>query len=89
MIIEANDHIKKQEVKLTDLPTDWKEFGQTLLTQKIGKKWLDECKTAILKVPSSIINEECNYLINSKHPDFKQIKLLKTELFIFDMRIKT
>lgn len=88
MIIEVDNSVKNQIVKLKELPADWKEFGQTLLTQRIGEKWLKENKTAVLQVPSSIIEEECNYLLNIKHPDFKKITLTKTEVFSFDNRLK-
>jgi RES domain-containing protein len=42
----------------------------------------------VLKVPSAIIASEANYLINTSHPDFEQVKLLGTEDFVFDPRIK-
>jgi RES domain-containing protein len=74
MIIEVPDSVKKQIVKLDDLPADWRE--------------LNKAQTAILQVPSSIIEEEVNYLINPQHPDFKKIKLSKTDRFLFDLRIK-
>jgi len=88
MIIEVPDSVKKQIVKLDDLPADWREFAQMPLTQSIGEEWLNKAQTAILQVPSSIIEEEVNYLINPQHPDFKKIKLSKTDRFLFDLRIK-
>ncbi|MNV74757.1 hypothetical protein D3C71_1680060 [compost metagenome] len=54
----------------------------------MGENWITEGKSAVLKVPSSIIPAEYNYLINPQHPDFKLIKLLKSESFVFDKRIK-
>jgi RES domain-containing protein len=46
-------------------------------------------ETAVLKVPSSIITKEHNYLINQNHRDFKYIKLIAIEDFDFDPRIKS
>jgi RES domain-containing protein len=88
MTIEVPDSVRKQIVKPDDLPADWKEFAQMPLTQSIGEKWLGEAQTAILQVPSSIIEEEANYLINPHHPDFRKIKLLRIDPFLFDVRIK-
>lgn len=88
MTIQFDDNIKKEKIELKDLPEDWKEFHQMPVTQAIGEKWISENKTAIIEIPSSIIEEEVNYLINPKHPDFKFIKLIKTDPFIFDQRIK-
>lgn len=88
LTIEVPDSVKKEIVKLNDLPFDWREFHQMPLTQSIGENWLNKAQTAILQVPSSIIEEEVNYLINPQHPDFRKVKLLNTGKFVFDMRIK-
>lgn len=88
MTIEIDDQIKKEKILLNDLPDNWKEFEQMPLTQALGGKWISKNKTAILEVPSSVIDDEVNYLINPKHPDFEFIKLIKTDPFMFDKRIK-
>ncbi len=88
MTIEIPDDLCILTVELKNLPGDWTEFHHMPITQKIGEDWVREAKSAILKVPSSIINAEYNYLINPLHPDFKSVRLLKAETFIFDKRIK-
>lgn len=88
MTIEIPDELKKDFVDHRQLPDNWREFQQMPLTQAIGEKWITDGKTAIIQVPSAIIEEEVNYLLNPQHPDFKKIKLLRTEMFVFDVRIK-
>lgn len=88
MTIKIPDNISISHIKVADLPPDWQDFNQMPLTQSIGEKWITEKKSAILAVPSSIIDEEINYLINPGHDDFKKIKLVKTMPFAFDQRIK-
>jgi RES domain-containing protein len=88
MTIDAPDKLKITTIKLNDLPPNWSEFHQMRLTQTIGENWIRERKTAILAVPSSIIEEEFNYLLNPKHEDFGAIKLIRSIPFIFDQRIK-
>jgi len=58
------------------------------IAQGLGERWAKENETAILQVPSSIISEEINYLINPNHKNFEKIKLIKTQPFVFDKRIK-
>jgi RES domain-containing protein len=53
----------------------------------IGDEFCKTKKSLILKVPSSIITEECNCLINPKHIAFKKIKILNSKPFIFDQRL--
>lgn len=43
--------------------------------------------SAVLAVPSVIIPQETNYLLNPQHPDFKKIKIGKPEDFGFDPRL--
>lgn len=88
MTIEIPDDIYIISINLKQLPADWTEFHNVPLTQALGEEWIIAQKAVVLKVPSSIIPAECNYLINPQHPDFKFIKLLKSEPFVFDKRIK-
>jgi RES domain-containing protein len=88
MTIEISDSIKTEIIKPDSLPGDWKEFYRMPFTQAIGERWVEDNKTAVLQMPSSIIDGELNFLLNPSHPDFKHIRLIKTEPFLFDTRIK-
>lgn len=88
MTIEIPDDLLVLTIQQKKLQKGWTEFYQMPITQKMGEDWINEAKSAVLSVPSAIINAEYNYLINPKHPDFKSIKLLKSEIFVFDKRIK-
>lgn len=50
--------------------------------------WYQRRPSAILEVPSSIIPHEYNYLLNTRHSDFKAIRILRREDVEFDSRIK-
>lgn len=45
--------------------------------------------SAVLEVTSSIIPNEYHYILNTRHPDFKAIRILRREDFDFDPRIKS
>lgn len=78
-----------QEVKIKDLPSNWNSWPPILATQTIGDDFVFENKAVILKVPSSIVPQEFNYLINPNHPDAKMIKIITKTPVIFDPRLKT
>ena len=59
------------EVDVNSLPTDWQKQTAYPLMQSIGRQWLLEQQTPILKVPSAIISVEFNYILNPQHPDLK------------------
>jgi RES domain-containing protein len=67
---------------------DWAEFENYYQSQEVGDEWAKSLRTCVLRVPSAIIKNEYNYLINPQHPDFSLIKILKIEDFDFDMRLK-
>lgn len=56
-------------------------------TQAMGNHWLDEAKGLALRVPSAVIPEEHNYLLNPAHPNFDQIEIGPAEPFAFDSRL--
>lgn len=53
-----------------------------------GDNWIRALSSAVLIVPSAIIPEEKNYLINPNHPDAASVKFTKIRRFSYDARIK-
>jgi RES domain-containing protein len=68
--------------------SDWAELENYHQCQLIGDEWIKSQRTCILRVPSAIIKNEYNYLINPQHPDIHRIKIIELEDFEFDMRLK-
>lgn len=56
-------------------------------TQFIGSEFIKNNESLILKVPSSIITEEHNFLINPLHKNFTKAKILDSKEFNFDHRL--
>jgi RES domain-containing protein len=72
---------------MESLPKEWRNYPPSTKTQKIGDIWAEESRSVVLKVPSVVIKEEFNYLINPGHSDFKKISIGKPEGFSFDPRL--
>ncbi len=68
-----------EEIK--SLPDGWDADPAPEMTKNIGTDWLLSGRTAVLKVPSSIIKVQFNYVFNPLHPDFKKIKVHPPEEF--------
>jgi RES domain-containing protein len=85
--IEIADTAKVTEVDVAHLPQDWFQLPGYPITQKIGGDWYDAKSTLLMKVPSSIIQSEFNYVLNTQHPDFiGQVKLVAVKDFFWDNR---
>ena len=70
------------------LPDNWSASPAPIEIQKIGDAWAHSETSLILRVPTSVLPLEFNYLINIEHSDFDQIKLGKPQKFKFDERLK-
>lgn len=87
--IDIPDDVAIQEVTINDLPLDWDSKPPGRFTQQIGDAFVYHSDTAVLKVPSSIVPQEYNYLINPLHPDAKKITVVRSYRLQFDSRMKT
>jgi len=57
------------------------------ITRNLGDRWLAEGKTCLARVPSVIISETWNYLLNPKHPQAAQVKIVSATRQQYDRRI--
>jgi len=58
------------------------------ICQQIGNEWYESRTSPILKVPSAVLPDASNYILNTLHPDFSAIKLLRVTPLIPDERIE-
>lgn len=83
--IELPDSVSRQHVDEARLDTGWAHRIE--LTQAVGDDWLQEASAAVLLVPSALLPETNNLLINPRHADAVQLKLLGTIGFPLDERL--
>jgi RES domain-containing protein len=68
-------------------PSDWFSLPIAEPSQQVGKKWLEEMSGVVLQVPSSVVPQECNYLINPLHPKFSRLEIGPPQTLHIDQRI--
>lgn len=88
MVIEIPSKTPFYEVKLSELPEGWRSFRNYVECQQIGDDWFDRSEFLYMKVPSAVVMENCNIVINSFHKDYKKVKLLDVLHFYPDSRLK-
>lgn len=69
------------------LPENWSASPPPLDIQRIGDEWAETLASVVLKVPTSVLPVEFNYLINVGHPEFSKVKFGKPQTFTFDERL--
>lgn len=56
-------------------------------TQRIGDAWLQSNRSLTLAVPSALIPEEPNFLLNPRHSEFDRLQIGSVEAFALDPRL--
>jgi RES domain-containing protein len=69
------------------LPADWRAYPAPAELQSLGNSWITSKTSAVLEVPSALVETESNYLINPLHPDFGSLIIESSEPFDFDPRL--
>ena len=63
------------ELSGADLPEDWNSRPISPSTRVIGDRWVKEQSSAVLRLPSIVVPDEFNYLLNPVHPHFAKIEI--------------
>jgi RES domain-containing protein len=71
-----------------ELPARWRTCPPPEALQDLGSQWAERGETAVLSVPSVVITEERNYLLNPGHTDFAEIVVGAPRPFSFDPRMR-
>ncbi len=81
------DNIATQKMMFTSLLPGWDAPDTRPFTKKTGDAFLSDKKNLLLEVPSVLIPEEINYVLNPLHKEMKQVKLINKRRIYFDKRI--
>ena len=74
-------------IRPEELPPGWQ--SQLEVTRDLGTAWLQKRGIPLLRVPSAIVPETANLLLNPTHPDAKKFKITEAFAYPFDVRLKT
>ena len=85
--IEINTKVTAKIISVNSLPANWKEFPAPNHLAAIGSKWIVENVSLVLQVPSVLVEDEYNILINPSHSDIKYAKIKNVKKYAFDKRI--
>jgi len=83
MKAEAPDDLPKMH--FSALSEDWRH--NETASRTLGDEWLGQNQTALLEVPSAILPETFNLLLNPLHPDAARVRVLWHEAYPFDERL--
>lgn len=69
------------------LPDKWRDYPPPPELQRFGDDWVAAGRSAVLRVPSAVVEHEYNYLLNPSHPEFANVSIGDPQPFQFDPRL--
>jgi RES domain-containing protein len=69
------------------LPNGWQDHPSPDFLKTIGDYFIKSGRHLALKMPSVVMPEEHNYLINPVHPDFNKVKIVSQKPIKMDERL--
>jgi RES domain-containing protein len=86
--IQVPDEVWARRAELpAPLPVGWNAVPEGMVSRNLGSAWIAAHNAALLLVPSVILEEEHNVLINPAHPDARKLKAVKLRRFLYDPRV--
>lgn len=86
VLAEIPDGVSRRSIASASLPANWRRSPAPPELARIGDRFIDEARSAILLVPSALVPSEFNCLINPRHPEFPKIRIHTIEPFAYDGR---
>ena len=83
--IEIPDENEVAEISYKKIKKNWEQEPD--YTQWLGDQFLQNKQNLVLKVPSAIVPQESNFLLNPLHVKFKKIRIVSSELLQLDKRL--
>ena len=75
-------------IPMSSLPKSWTNQPAGAATVEIGDRWCKERSSAVLTVPSVLVPEEQNYLLNPLRQDYAKLQIKRVRDFQFDPRFR-
>ncbi len=85
--VDIPDGLTIREVRKEELTREWRRQPGPQELRDIGTAWAESGETVVLQVPSAVVPEEHNFLLNPRHPEFGRLAIGDPEPFEFDERL--
>ena len=75
------------ELRDDDVPADWRARPTSWSARTVGDAWLAQRASVALTVPSVLVPQERNLLLDPEHPHFAEVRIGAPQRFRFDERL--
>jgi len=87
--VEIPDKLIEAAVRFDPLEhVGWDAIPEGMVSLEAGEAWTRRGDSAVMIVPSAIVPEEMNYLINPRHADSAAVTARKIRRWTYDLRLR-
>jgi RES domain-containing protein len=87
--VDVDDVVWAARSTLEAPAVGWDAVPPGRVSVETGEKWLASGSSALLAVPSVIVPEEFNVLINPRHADAVKLRATKVRKWLYDARFRS
>ena len=81
------DGASSEAPPVASLPPGWSALRPGPASMQFGTRWARENRSLVLYVPSAIVPEETNGVLNPRHPEFSAVRMKIEREFHYDARM--
>jgi RES domain-containing protein len=85
--IQLPDNCSSEQPPLATLPRDWDAVPVAPASMQFGTAWAQANRSLVLYVPSALVPEEGNAVVNPNHPEFASVTIAIDRVFHYDPRM--
>jgi RES domain-containing protein len=85
--VDVPDTIVMWTPAASELPPGWDDMPTSASAQALGRTWLERQETLAMRVPSAVLPEESNVIVNPRHADYARVAMTVVRPFSFDGRM--
>ncbi len=88
MTIWVPDTAKILRYTEDDLAKGWDSLPDSGVAREASEAFFSEGKHLLMQVPSAVVRDEFNYVINPKHAQFSKVKIVEQREYYYDARLQ-
>lgn len=78
-----------EQFRPADLPSNWRVSPAPQALADFGTQWLESRRSLLLRVPSVLVPQEHNILVNPGHSQFQDVEIEAIQDFSIDPRLQS
>ena len=85
--LHLSDEIPCTTIAIADLPAHWRDYPAPSALADLGAQWAAAYQILALRVPSAVVAQEYNVLLNPLHPAMSQVTIVQVDPYQFAPRL--